>query len=198
MLAELPRTSQFVSVPLLSLMSRIDEDLAERTRAACCPHCGGPLHRADYARKPRGGPDDVPDACLRRRSLCCGREGCRRRCLPPSCLFLGRRVYLGCVVLLILTARSGDPRRHSARELRRRFGVSWTTVKRWIAYFRETFPGSRQWQSIRGLVGPEVRSDCLAESLVTEVVRQAECVEQGLLRSLVLLSGCSAGWMPGI
>ncbi len=198
MLAELPHCTQLVSVSLLSLLSRIDEDLAERTREDRCPECGGPLHRADYLRKPRGGPDDVPDGCLRRRSLCCGREGCRRRCLPPSCLFLGRRVYFGCVVLLILTARSGDRRRHSARELRRRFGVSWTTVKRWIAYFRETFPGSRQWQAIRGQVSPSVRSDCLPESLVTEVVQAAACVEQGLARSLALLSGCPAGWMHGI
>lgn len=198
MLAELPTSTQLVSSSLLLVLSRIDDDLAERTREERCPHCGGPLHRGDYLRKARGGPDDTPDDCLRRRSLCCGRPGCRRRCLPPSCLFLGRRVYFGCAILLVLVARSGDRRRHSARELRRRFGVSWTTVKRWIAYFREAFPVSRQWQSIRGQVGPQVRSDRLPESLVTEAVLQAACVEQGLIRSLVLLSGCPAGWMHGI
>ena len=198
MLAELLQDSQLVSVPLLSLLSRIDEDLAERSRAGRCPHCGGPLHRADYVRKPRGGPDDAPADCLVRRSLCCGREGCRRRHLPPSCLFLGRRVYFGSVVLLILTARSGDRRRHSARALRRRFGVSWTTVKRWITYFREVFPGSRQWQSIRGQVGPDVRSDCLPGSLVTVLVQEAACVERGLIRSLMLLSGCPVEWIHGI
>ena len=107
-------------------------------------------------------------------------------------------MYFGCAVLLILTARSGDRRRHSARELRRRFGVSWTTVKRWIAYYREVFPGSRSWQAIRGLVSPAVRSDCLPESLVTVEVQESACVEQGLARSLVLLSGCPAGWMHGI
>ncbi len=200
MLAELPHSTQLVSSSLLSLLSRIDDDLVERTRKERCPHCGGPLHRSDYTRKPRGAPDDadVPEDCLRRRSLCCGWEGCRRRCLPPSCLFLGRRVYFGCAVLLILTARSGDRRRHSARELRRRFGVSWTTVKRWIAYFRDEFPGSRIWQGLRGHVGPEVRSDALPESLVTIVVQEAACVEQGLARSLVLLSGCRAEWMHRI
>lgn len=199
MLAELPTSAQLVSLSLLSVLSRIDVDLAERTREGRCPRCGGPLHRSDYMRKPRGGPaGELPDDCLRRRSLCCGREGCRCRCLPPSCLFLGRRVYFGCAVLIILTARSGDRRRHSARELRRRFGVPWTTVKRWIAYYREAFPGSRQWQSIRGQVGPEVRSDCLPESLVAVVVQESVCVEQGLIRSLVLLSGGPTAWLHGI
>ena len=38
----------------------IDQDLAETTRRRGCP-CGGRLHRADYPRKPRGGPDTLPD-----------------------------------------------------------------------------------------------------------------------------------------
>jgi hypothetical protein len=36
----------------------------------------------------------------RRFSLCCGREGCRRRATPPSVRFLGRRVYVGAVVIV--------------------------------------------------------------------------------------------------
>ena len=32
-----------------------DEELARQVAAARCPHCGGPLHRANYERKPRGG-----------------------------------------------------------------------------------------------------------------------------------------------
>ena len=35
-----------------------------------------------------------------RHSLCCGRRGCRRRVLPPSFRLLGRRVYLGLVVIV--------------------------------------------------------------------------------------------------
>ena len=43
-----------------------------------CLFCGGKLHRADYERKPRGGPEwDY------RYSFCCAREGCRRRQTPP-------------------------------------------------------------------------------------------------------------------
>ena len=42
-------------------------------------------------RKPHGGPADLSETFSLRHSLCCGREGCRRRTLPPSVLFLGRR-----------------------------------------------------------------------------------------------------------
>ena len=39
----------------------VDRDLAETARQQACP-CGGRLHRADYPRKPRGGPRDLPAA----------------------------------------------------------------------------------------------------------------------------------------
>ena len=78
----------------------VDEELAAAVAAAGCRWCGGALHRGDYERKPRWGLLGVGlDGVGRRRSLCCGEEGCRRRTLPPSVVFLGRRVYLGAVVI---------------------------------------------------------------------------------------------------
>jgi hypothetical protein len=54
------------------------------------------LHRSDYDRKPRGGPQwEV------RFSFCCAQEGSRRRHIPPSVRFMGRRVYAGLVVVLV-------------------------------------------------------------------------------------------------
>ncbi len=35
----------------------IDEATCRRVAAAGCRSCGGPLHRGDYPRKPRGGLD---------------------------------------------------------------------------------------------------------------------------------------------
>jgi hypothetical protein len=92
---ELPRGASF----WLFLFS-IDQDLAETTREKACP-CGGRLHRANYPRKPRGGPDDLPEPYRQRFSFCCERDGCRKRTTPPSVRFLGRKVYLGAVVILI-------------------------------------------------------------------------------------------------
>ncbi|MBN6743287.1 hypothetical protein JKG47_23050, partial [Acidithiobacillus sp. MC6.1] len=85
---------------------RIDEALAEEARASRCA-CGGKWHRADYPRKPRGCLRDFRMQYASRFSFCCSH--CRKRRTSPSVRFLGRRVYLALVVLLMagrLTARS--------------------------------------------------------------------------------------------
>jgi hypothetical protein len=41
-------------------------------------------------------------------SLCCSRDGCRRRMTPPSVRFLGRRVYLGAVLVLVSAMQQGS------------------------------------------------------------------------------------------
>lgn len=76
-------------------------------RRQACP-CGRRLHRAYYTRKPRGGPDDLPGASRSRFSFCCQCDGCRKRVTRPSVRCLGRRVYLGAVVILIAAALSGS------------------------------------------------------------------------------------------
>jgi TniQ len=78
------------------LLEKVDVDLTEEARQQGCARCGGKLHRSDYDRKPRGGPQ-----WELRFTLCCAREGCRRRHSPPSVRFMGRRVYAGLVVVLV-------------------------------------------------------------------------------------------------
>ena len=102
----LPELIQKVS--LFYLLHRIDIDLAKQLQQGRCPYCNGPLHHSNYERKPRGGPENIPDEYLVRQSLCCGRPDCRRRTLPPSCLFMGRRVYWGCVILVVMTLPMGQ------------------------------------------------------------------------------------------
>lgn len=111
--------------------------------------CGGPLHRADYLRKPRGEPAGLPPDFAIRFSLCCGSEGCRRRAPPPSVRFLGRRVYLGLVVVLVGALRQGPtPRR--MRAIRSVLDVSRRTVERWQRWWRDEFPRSALWRGERG------------------------------------------------
>ena len=145
------------------LLGRIDRDLAAEVRAAGCPRCDGPLHRAEYRRKPRGGPP-LPDDLVIRRGLCCGGD-CRRRVLPPSVLFLGRKVYWGAVVLLVGAVRQRRPASASARKLYKLLGVSWKTVRRWVDWWAEVFPHTPGWRAFRGHVGAEVRDDDLPAGL---------------------------------
>ena len=153
-------------VSLFYLLHRIDLDLAASQRQAGCPHCGGPLHQAPYLRKPRGGPERIPDEYRYRLSLCCARENCRRRVLPPSCLFMGRRVYWGSVILVVMTLRQQRPNGASASRLMRLFGVPPKTIRRWAAYFRDVFPRSAPWRRIRGRVIATVSDEKLPGSLV--------------------------------
>ena len=149
---------------LYDLLLEFDRDLAAQARAAGCS-CGGVLHRADYPRKPRGGPADLPAEYDTRLSLCCAQEGCRRRTTPASVRFLGRRVYLGAVVLLATAMQGGITARRAAR-LHALVGVSLRTLKRWRAWWRAGFAGSSFWQGVRGRFCPPVDVQALPESLL--------------------------------
>ena len=170
-------------------LHHIDVDLAERTRAEGCPHCGGRLDAAWYGRKPRGGPVGLPDELSQRMSLCCGMEGCRRRTLPPSCLFLERKVYWGAIVLVVVAMRQRRPGSASAGKLRILFDVSWETVKRWMAFFAETFPRSALWKSLRGVVSVGVRDEDLPAGLIEQFVASSGDERAGLVGCLAFLSG---------
>lgn len=170
-------------------LHKLDLDLAARCRQERCPFCGGPLHDGSYDRKPRGGPPGLPDEVCRRLSLCCGREVCRRRTLPPSCLFLGRKVYWAAIVLVTVALRQRRPRSASAAKLRTLFGVSWETVKRWMTYFAEVFPKSDGWKRCRGSVRASVRDTDLPAGLIELLTQTNESEETGLVRCLELLAG---------
>ena len=109
------------------------------TREQACP-CGGRLHSANYRRKPRGGGDQLPEDYGYRLSFCCDREGCRKRATPPSVRFLGRKVYLFGVVVILVAAMRQGPSPQRVRELSRLFGADRRTIARWQVFWRERFP----------------------------------------------------------
>jgi hypothetical protein len=147
----------------------IDQDLAENARKKACP-CGGRLHRANYPRKPRGGPDDLPEQYRYRLSFCCDCDGCRKRVTPPSVRFLGRKVYLGAVVVLVAAMRQGPtPRR--VRELSRLFDADRRTISRWQVFWREHFPQTPFWKVARGRLVPAVKIVVLPRWLLEAFLR---------------------------
>ena len=146
---DLPRTARF-----WSFLLAVDQDLAEETRKNACP-CGGHLHSANYPRKPRGTPVQLPERECLRLSFCCDRDGCRKRVTPPSVRFLGPKVYLGVIVILVSAIRQGPaPRR--VRELSTRFGADRRTIARWQVFWQEHFPQSPYWKIAGARLGRQV------------------------------------------
>lgn len=183
--------SEFVfRITLYHLLHLIDQDLAEQRRQGRCLFCGGPLHRAKYGRKPRGGPYGIPDEYCERLSLCCGRDGCRKRALPRSCLFLGPKVYWAGVVMVVVALRQQRTSGWSIRKLQETFGVSYQTILRWEAFYREAFPKSRRWKELRGQVSAGVRDDELPVSLIAHFMSSGDAAMQ---RFIALLSFISIG-----
>jgi hypothetical protein len=140
-------------------LTRVDEEFAAAIRLQGCRACEGPLHVADYPRKPRGCPAALREEYSRRLSFTCGQ--CDRRATSPSVRFAGRRVYLAVVLMLVSPASSA-----SGRALRERLSIAAVTLKRWQQWWRETFPSTPFWQSVRERFMPPVPIDRLPQSLL--------------------------------
>ncbi len=161
----LPRAASF-----WLFLFAVDKDLAEGLRKQACP-CGGRLHDANYLRKPRGTPAQLPEPLRLRLSFCCDRDGCRKRATPPSVRFLGRKVFLGAIVILVSAMRQGlKPRR--VRELSKRFGVDRRTIARWQVFWREHFPQTPFWKTARARLKPADNDTPLPLSLLDAFVRR--------------------------
>jgi hypothetical protein len=130
-------------------LTRIDEEFAAVTRLGRCPGCAGPLHVADYPRKPRGCPAAVREDYSWRLSFTCGR--CDGRATSPSVRFAGRRVYLAVVLML-----SSPPGSSSGQVSRSSISVA--------SLARPAGVDSPLLGTRRGAC-PSVRSRCIASAL---------------------------------
>lgn len=148
-----------------------------RAQGGGCPRCGERLDRADFPRKPRGIPADWEGLFSRRFSLCCSREGCRRRVTPPSVRFLGRRVYAAVVVLaasLSALVASTVPSR---------------TLRRWSAWWRGPFVEGVFFRAARARLMPPVDAAQLPSSLVERFwAGTSDKTEHALSRALAFVS----------
>jgi hypothetical protein len=147
------------------LLLACDADLAEAARAGQCVLCGGALHSACYPRKPRGRPCRLGPEHDRRFSFCCAVDGCRSRTTPPSLRFLGRKVYLAAIVVLVAILRHGVTTSRIDR-LSQAVGVDRRTVERWRAWWREHLPITPFWQVARAAFMPPIDRERLPASLL--------------------------------
>jgi hypothetical protein len=183
------------SSSFFTLLLRLDEDTAAQAREVGCT-CGGVLHSARYARKPRGGPEGLGPEHAMRLSFCCSVEGCRRRVTPPSLRFLGRKVFFGVLVVLVPILRQGPTPQRLSR-LAQVYAVSPRTLLRWQRWWREAFLESRFWQATRGRFATPVAAAALPESLLAAFSGLAQPSERVLavLRWLSpVTSGLGLSW----
>lgn len=139
-------------VRLFRLLVALDREVAHTFRQDACRRCGGRLDQSTFERKPRGLPSvQLKEDYSFRESYCC--RDCRLRHTPPSLRFLGRRLYVGAIVVLV-SAMVGGITEKRAAELRKMVGVSMRTLRRWRTWWRETFIATSFWRGARGQLTP--------------------------------------------
>ena len=176
---------------LHELLLQFDHDLADAARRQGC-RCGGALHSGRYQRKAKGLPSGLnAKAYCWRLSFCCAVDGCRQRTTPPSLRFLGRRVYLGTMVVLISAMLYGPTPRRMQR-LSQLFGVTCRTIKRWRKWWCTTFTESRFWQSARARFIPPLDERRLPAALLERFANSGAEQLLGLLRFLGPITGGAA------
>ena len=153
-------------------LMEFDALISRSVAAEGCPHCRGPLHQSNYGRKPRGGAiASAGEAFTLRHSLCCGREACRKRTLPPSLRFLGRRVYLEIVVVLASVYAQGAATLREAREATQ---VSARTLLRWSAWWKHVLPQAPWWAELRARFVPPAPDEAhLPRALLARLTTEA-------------------------
>jgi hypothetical protein len=184
----------FADRRLYQFLEKADGEQAEAVRLGGCERCGGRLHRADYDRKPRGGPTEIMERWDRRHSLCCEEEGCRKRHTPCSVRFLGRKVYVGVVVVLVAAMMHGPNARRVA-ELHAALGVDTRTLKHWRQWWLELFVSTPFWKARRGRFMPVLDEAAMPLCLVEAFHAQGR---EGLVKLMEFLSPITIASSKGV
>ena len=186
-------TTLLTDATLFDALLAIDQDLATTAQAGGCLLCGGRLDHADYPRKPRCGPTTLGAAYEKRTSFCC--DDCRKRLTPASVRFLGRKVYLGAVVLLACVLRQGPTPLRVAR-LRDLLGVSADTLARWHRWWRDAFVHTPFWKAARSRFAHPVDERHLPRTLLEPFTGDGLTQVLAALRFLSPLTAPSAATLP--
>lgn len=184
--------SFFLDASFWCNLSQLDRFVADQIQNHGCQHCTGKLHVADYPRKPRGEHRDVlgPDY-TRRFSFCCSL--CRRRTTPPSLRFLGRKVYLGSIIVVLSAGIDAlDPQQRDA--LLEALQVPPQTLNRWRLWWREHVPQTPTWKALSGRFSPPIQIQHLPGELLVRL--QGSTLGLRLQQLLVLIQALTTRSCP--
>jgi|GEM_PF-3375667 len=171
---------------LFRRLSEADRRIAATVAAQGCSKCGrGKLNNGNYQRKPRFREGSTAwDGVWERCSLVCAQ--CRRRTLPPSVMFLGRKVYVELVVIAaaVLAQRDGVDAAVAAT------GVPALTIRRWLGYWQRLVDEG-WWREMRALFA----TPPVAASMPTSLVEQAQQTGEQLVRWLARVLAGGTTWL---
>jgi hypothetical protein len=173
------------------LLLAFDADLADAARAGRCRHCDGALHSAKFKRKPRGRGCKLGPEHDQRFSFCCAVDGCRGRETPASLRFLGRRVYVAAIVVLIAILKHGATDARLAR-LSDVASVDRRTIARWRHWWCDAFTATPFWRIARARFMPPVDHDRLPVALIERFTGDGAEPLIALLRFLGPITGGAA------
>jgi hypothetical protein len=118
--------------------------------ARCIP----PAIRASRGAGPAGsGPSTI------------GGSASASRATPPSLRFLGRKVYLAAIVVLVAVLRHGVTTSRMER-LSQAVGVDRRTVERWRRWWRDSFTATPFWREARATFMPPIDHGRVPASLL--------------------------------
>ena len=153
-------------VRVWSVLTWLDQEIADECRAGGCTYCGGRLHSSPYPRSPRGLAPALMALDHKRFSFSCGT--CRLRNTPESLRYFGRRIYGSWIFLRVMVADPG-----SVGRLLKRFseecGVPSWTLRRWRRWWHESFPESRAWPVLRARFSGGIDEAGLPKTLVEQM-----------------------------
>lgn len=119
-------------------------------------------------------------------------DGCRSRETPPSLRFLGRKVYLASIVVLVAIMRHGATTARVAR-LTAVIGVDRRTIERWRHWWRDSFTATPFWQIARAAFMPPVEHDWLPATLLERFAGDVSDQWIALLRFIGPVTGGAIG-----
>ena len=120
--------------------------------------------------------------------MCWGHFARGSRATPPSLRFLGPKVYIAALVVLIAILRHGATALRM-RELTEVIGVDRRTVERWRTWWRDSFTATPFWKVARAAFMPPVDPGQLPAALIERFAGDAADRLVALLRFMGPITG---------
>lgn len=98
-------------------------------------------------------------------------------------------MYWGAVMIVVTALVQQRTEGFGVDKCREMFGVCRLTLQRWLSWFREIYPQSAVWQSLRCRLMPTVKDDAIPSAVLERLQESRGDPFDLLVRGVSLLSG---------